>query len=260
MTDVWERRLRRAEVLEREWPFAAEFLSFFRRLLEFQRQAHRDFSSVKIADPFDLDVERFIPYILPLLELAGQHGSPVLSEWADLIAEDGPEEWAERFRTYWGAGRFEAPTEGGEFFVPALLQPYLEALRPVGPAASEENPTRCPFCGSRPIASLLREDRTAETVRRTLVCSLCAAEWEFPRVLCPGCREERPEKLPRYTAQEIPWIRVEACDTCRRYLKSVDLTVNADAEPVVDELASTPLDVLARERGYEKIVPNLAGF
>jgi FdhE protein len=78
-------------------------------------------------------------------------------------------------------------------------------------------------------------------------------------VVCPRCREERPEKLPRYTAQEIPWMRVEACDTCRTYLKSADLTVNAHVEPVVDELASVPLDVIAREAGYSKLAANLAG-
>ena len=75
-----------------------------------------------------------------------------------------------------------------------------------------------------------------------------------------GLREEKPEKLPRYTAQEIPWMRVEACDSCGKYLKSVDLTLNWDAEPVVDELASTPLDVIAHEHGYAKIAPNLAGI
>jgi FdhE protein len=112
----------------------------------------------------------------------------------------------------------------------------------------------------RPLASVLREDKQADTVRRSLLCSLCGAEWGFPRVLCPACREERPDKLPRYTAQEIPWMRVEACDTCGKYLKSVDLTQNWEAEPLVDELASTPLDVIAREHGYTKIAPNLAGI
>jgi formate dehydrogenase maturation protein FdhE len=55
-------------------------------------------------------------------------------------------------------------------------------------------------------------------------------------------------------------MRVEACDSCGKYLKSVDLTLNWDAEPVVDELASTPLDVIAHEHGYVKIAPNLAGI
>ena len=39
---------------------------------------------------------------------------------------------------------------------------------------------------------------------------------------------------------------VEACDSCHCYLKSVDLTVNGLAVPVVDELATAAaLDVWA---------------
>ena len=95
---------------------------------------------------------------------------------------------------------------------------------------------------------------------RSLLCSLCSLEWGFPRVLCPGCREEEPEKLPRFTAQEIPWLRAEACDTCGRYLKAVNLTRNPEAVPIIDELASTPLDVLANGEGYVKLEPNLCGI
>lgn len=118
---------------------------------------------------------------------------------------------------------------------------------------------RCPACNRPPLVSILREDKSAETVRRTLLCSGCLGEWDFPRVVCPECREERPEKLPRFTAEEIPWIRVEACELCRKYLKSVDLSKHPEADPLVDDLGSTPLDIIARERGYSKISPNLAG-
>ena len=67
---------------------------------------------------------------------------------------------------------------------------------------------------------------------RTLVCSLCSHEWSFTRVACPQCGEEKADKLPRYTAQEIPWIRIEACDACHHYLKAVDLSKDGRAEPV----------------------------
>jgi FdhE protein len=50
---------------------------------------------------------------------------------------------------------------------------------------------------------------------------------------------------------------VECCDHCKRYLKTVDLTKSGLADPVVDELASIPLDLWARERGYEKVELNL---
>jgi len=53
---------------------------------------------------------------------------------------------------------------------------------------------------------------------------------------------------------------VDACDTCKRYLKTVDLTRLGLAVPLVDEVAGAPLDVWARERGYEKLELNLVGL
>jgi formate dehydrogenase maturation protein FdhE len=40
----------------------------------------------------------------------------------------------------------------------------------------------------------------------------------------------------------------------------VDLTKNGHAEPVVDELASAPLDLWVQERGYAKLQCNLMGM
>jgi formate dehydrogenase maturation protein FdhE len=55
-------------------------------------------------------------------------------------------------------------------------------------------------------------------------------------------------------------VRIEACDTCRYYLKSVDRTIDGLAVPVVDEIAAAPLDLWAAEHAYRKIQPNLMGF
>ena len=76
-------------------------------------------------------------------------------------------------------------------------------------------------------------------------------------MLCPNCGEENHEKLPVYTTKEFPHIRVEACDSCRHYLKAIDLTVDGLAVPEVDEIASVALDLWAAENGYTKLVPNL---
>jgi FdhE protein len=56
------------------------------------------------------------------------------------------------------------------------------------------------------------------------------------------------------------YIRVEACDTCKTFLKSVDLSKNGLAVPVVDELASTALTIWADEHGYTKLETNLFGM
>ncbi len=95
---------------------------------------------------------------------------------------------------------------------------------------------------------------------RFLLCSFCLAEWEFRRILCAGCGEEDYRKLPVYTASDFDYIRVECCDTCKQYLKTVDLTKNGLADGVVDEIASAPLDLWAREQGYSKLELNLVGM
>ena len=55
-------------------------------------------------------------------------------------------------------------------------------------------------------------------------------------------------------------IRVEGCDTCKSYIKSVDLTRNGHAVPTVDELATVALNIWADEHGYVKLETNLLGM
>ncbi|HEX7898967.1 MAG TPA: formate dehydrogenase accessory protein FdhE [Planctomycetota bacterium] len=152
---------------------------------------------------------------------------------------------------------------------PDDLRPELLALlRRIAPAAegaagrilAEAWAVGRPHAACPPAVAVLREDLEAVAIRRSLVCAHGGEEAPHPRLDCPSCGEADPAKLPRFTAREIPWIRIDACDACRTYLKAVDVSKEPDAEPVVDELASTPLDVIARERGYAKITPNLAGL
>ena len=76
----------------------------------------------------------------------------------------------------------------------------------------------------------------------------------------PRASTEALDKLPVYTASEFESVRVEACDTCHTYIKSVDLTRNGLAVPVVDELATIPLNLWAEENGYRKLQLNLLGM
>ena len=75
-----------------------------------------------------------------------------------------------------------------------------------------------------------------------------------------GCGEEDVQKLAVYSAKEIAHVRVEACDTCHHYIKTVDLTKDGHAVPVVDELATIPLNLWAADHGYTKIQRNLLGI
>jgi len=89
------------------------------------------------------------------------------------------------------------------------------------------------------------------------MCSFCLAEWTFRRIVCANCGEEDHKNLPVYSATQFEHVRVECCDRCKCYLKTVDLTKTGLADPVVDELATIPLDLWAREHGYEKIELNV---
>jgi len=75
-----------------------------------------------------------------------------------------------------------------------------------------------------------------------------------------ACGEEEFERLVFLTTEEFPHVRINACDTCHTYFKEVDLVKELAAVPVVDEIATMPLDVVAVERGYRKLEVNLIGM
>jgi FdhE protein len=95
---------------------------------------------------------------------------------------------------------------------------------------------------------------------RSLSCSLCLTRWPFRRVLCASCGEEREVKLGYFQSPAYGHVRIEACDSCQRYLKGIDLSRLGIAVPLVDEVAAAPLDLWAREQGYVKIELNLVGL
>jgi FdhE protein len=96
--------------------------------------------------------------------------------------------------------------------------------------------------------------------KRSLICSLCSTEWLYRRVVCPNCGEENKDQLPVYIAEQTDYVRVDACDTCKCYLKSVDLTKDGHAVPLVDEIATVALNIWAEEHGYVKLETNLLGM
>jgi FdhE protein len=79
-------------------------------------------------------------------------------------------------------------------------------------------------------------------------------------VACPNCSEADKDKLPVYTSGETGFVRLDACDSCGTYIKSIDLTRNGHAVPLVDELAAVSLSIWAEEHGYHKAEPNLLGM
>jgi formate dehydrogenase maturation protein FdhE len=215
----WERRIERAAELAKRVPAAAGLLRFY-------------IAVGQASWPVALNSEQ-------LRQLIARQGPPLLAEAARNHTEP-----AESF-----IARMLLQAEAVE--AAAHCQIVGQALPPANLATRNT----CPFCGERPVAAVLRPE--GEGGKRYLLCSLCLTEWEFRRMLCPNCGEENHEKLPVYTTTEFPHIRVEACDSCRHYIKAIDLTVDGLAVPEVDELAAIALDLWATNHEYTKIARNI---
>lgn len=245
MTDAaadgtWDARIARARRLAGEHPAAAGLLTFYAALAGYQRTL----AGRKTPDPFSPALEA-VPGFLAWLEREPTAPAALAETAADLHAiEQG--EWRRLLRDRLsGSASAAAPVpEQALFVVDAVLQPF---------AGGADGP--CPFCPSPPVLGVLREE--GHGARRGLVCALCLQEREYRRVVCPACGEEAFESLPVYTAGDFAHVRIDACDTCRRYLKTIDLTKDGLAVPVVDDLATVALDLWARERGYTRLCPNI---
>ena len=249
---AWDLRIERAGVLAERHPASAEVLRFYQRVAEAQGQLFRSFC----CSPAELTGALIGAHFPALLDCIFQFGNQELATRAGALRAAGREAWEEIVLVHW---RGEAE---GDFFARAFLQPYAEWHRDGrGAMGREAEPARaasCPMCGRKPQVAVLREE--ALGARRSLVCSLCQHEWEYRRVVCPACDEQTFDALPIYTAAEFPNMRVEACDTCHTYLLSVDMTKDGQAVPCVDELAAIPLNLWAREQGYNKLQANLLGL
>jgi FdhE protein len=106
----------------------------------------------------------------------------------------------------------------------------------------------CPVCAAWPI---LAERRGLDRSRR-LRCGRCAAEWEMEWLLCAYCGERDHGKLGSLVLEDAgETLKVETCETCRGYLKSV---ATLQAIPAFDlllrDLETVELDLIALERGY----------
>jgi formate dehydrogenase accessory protein FdhE len=258
-----QRRIQRAQELADQHPFAREILEFYVHVARFQEELYQQLSAVlqSPAVPTDRDMaaselselgSRFQSF----LAMAEAHGPMALAGLSHELRTQGRDAWSELLQGSWTA---QSLSHAPGILAQAFLQPYAELLR----ARAQLRPSQtshalCPFCNRKAAFGVLRQ--MGDGGARSMVCSFCLAEWEFRRLVCPGCGEENDKKLAVYTASDFDYIRVECCDSCNTYLKTVDLTKNGRAEPLVDELASAPLDLWAREHGYAKLQTNLMGM
>jgi FdhE protein len=243
-------RIARASLLAANHRSAAPLLHFYAELARFQKPVFAELQSKS-----ETELHKLVCYFAALIKLVARAGTELLADFAAKNLQSADAQ-LELLSAAWAGGETLDPA--GRFYARVLLQPYAEYLASRGDInASGAGPT-CPFCNARPVAGVLRGE--GDGGKRWLLCSLCSTEWPYRRVLCPGCGEENKDKLPIYTAAEFRAVRVDACDTCHTYLKSIDLTKDGHAIPMVDEIATVALNIWAEEHDYVKLETNILGM
>jgi len=261
---AWQRRIERARLLIEQYRSAREILAFYIEVARFQERLGGHLSGVGAnASPNGLQRELggselsvLLGDFESFLAVVEEHGPQPLAALSQELRGQGPESWAELLKAEWTSA---SPSDAAGFLATTFLQPYAELLR--SQRIADFDPQRyalCPFCKRKPGFGVMRQ--MGDGGARSLICGFCSGEWDFRRLVCPGCGEEDDKKLAVFSAADFGHIRVECCESCRTYIKTVDLTKDGHAEPIVDELASVALDLWAQERGYAKLRKNLLGM
>jgi FdhE protein len=144
-----------------------------------------------------------------------------------------------------------ATAEALSFFLYHSLRPSLgrcqQELAGLIPDDGSWERGYCPICGSPPALARLEADG-----RRFLFCGFCWHRWPGRRALCPFCETVDPGRRSYIYSEEEKEYRLELCDACRKYLKTLDSRQLARTSyPPLEQVASLHLDLKAAEAGYE---------
>lgn len=106
----------------------------------------------------------------------------------------------------------------------------------------------CPICGSLPFISELKGEG-----QRFLLCSFCGFEWQSERLKCPYCENSDHNKLHYFYVEGIETHRVDLCDSCKQYIKTVDSRkLNYEPDLNLEDITTMHLDILASEKGFKR--------
>ena len=282
---IWADRRARTAQLQRRHAFAREVLDFYGALLGVQELAYEEAMAANpgAGELVRYVAERVMPSVLDVTIAAGP--DKLREAVARRLETTNPAEVVNAWM------QSEDQSLVDRYLARASLSPVLEALGPEAAAAcaGARDQRHCPSCGGPPQLSyfaVANEDLAAGG--RFLVCARCHASWGYARMTCPGCGEDSSSRLPIFSEEGttsgergslvrglqgqlgenirpenealFPHVRIEACESCHRYLLNIDLASDPAGVPLVDEMAALPLDIYAKEKGLSKITPNLLGF
>ena len=103
----------------------------------------------------------------------------------------------------------------------------------------------CPVCNGEPDFACI-----TTSGERQLICARCQTRWPTEPFACPFCGEGAKERITSFATPDGTY-RVTACQSCKRYLKTLDgRRAGRGAMPNVDAIATLPLDAVVMQRGF----------
>ena len=147
-----------------------------------------------------------------------------------------------------GAAPMSPSAAGLETVLQQAMRPFLtragEAIMARTDLAGWNRGT-CPLCGGEPDLAVI-----TPAADRLLICGRCAARWRFDQLTCPFCLNADRSRITSFASRDGHY-RLYACDVCERYIKAYDARrASRPVMPVVDGVATLPLDAAAIQKGY----------
>jgi len=273
----------RAQQLKEKRPGYGEILDFYSKVKELQGQsksslkmdpikiekerkdllAKEDFPLIE-KESFPLDIEASIQLFWSLCQI-GKAANPHMALQAEKIGEAITNTKIDLKKLFKGGVKEQkieqVAAESGfdknifSFFIHSSIRPSIEAgmeqLRgELDPETRRKS--HCPVCGSLPSLSLLK----GEEGKRYLLCSCCGYQWRADRLSCPVCNNTDQGSLHYFCGEGEDACRIDLCDTCHHYIKTIDYRSLEESDPSLEDLATLHLDVLAAQKGYRRAVPN----
>jgi FdhE protein len=135
------------------------------------------------------------------------------------------------------------------FLIYSAIQPSLvvcaEQLSTYLPDDDPWKKGYCPICGSDPGLSVLEGEG-----ERFLFCGFCWHKWQVQRLYCPFCGNTDSKTLHYFFSEEEKELRVDVCDSCKKYIKTVDARkAERIIYPPLEQISTLHLDIQAREKG-----------
>jgi hypothetical protein len=132
--------------------------------------------------------------------------------------------------------------------VALAMRPFLSRCAEVlqqRPELASWAHAHCALCAGEPDFATI-----TPSAERHLICSRCALRWKFESLTCPYCRNSDRAQITSFATTDGKY-RVYACNVCLRYLKAYDgRRGTRPVMPMVDSVATLPLDAAAMQRGY----------